>query len=50
MPTHGSHESLNVVRARPDHSAQPSVQAAIKRYLAHVAAVVEGLLQLAGPT
>ncbi len=37
---------LNVLQALPDHAAEPSVQAAIKRYLTHVAAAVERLAQL----
>lgn len=37
---------LNLLRALPDHAAEPSVQAAIKRYLSHVAAAVERLEQL----
>jgi hypothetical protein len=40
---------LNLLQALPDHSAEPSVQAAIKRYLTHVTAAVEGLAQLDRP-
>ena len=41
---------LNLVRALTDHAAEPSVQAAIKRYLTHVTAAVERLAQLDRPT
>jgi hypothetical protein len=41
---------LNLVRALPDHSAEPPVQAAVKRYLTYVNAAVEQLEQLDGST
>ncbi len=41
---------LNLVQALTDHAAEPSVQAAIKRYLTHVTAAVERLAQLDRPT
>ena len=34
---------LNLMRALPDHAAEPKVQAAIKRYLTHVGAAIEQL-------
>ena len=37
---------LNLLRALPDHIAEPSVQAAVKRYLTHVRAAIERLRQL----
>jgi hypothetical protein len=37
---------LNLLRALPDHAAEPSVQTAIKRYLTHVTAAVGRLAQL----
>ena len=37
---------LNLLRALPDHVAEPSVQAAVKRYLTHVRAAIERLRQL----
>jgi hypothetical protein len=37
---------LNLLRALPDHTADPSVQAAIKRYLTHVGAAIDRLKQL----
>jgi hypothetical protein len=40
---------LNVLQALPHHAAEPSVQAAIKRYLTHVAAAVERLAQFDSP-
>jgi hypothetical protein len=39
---------LNLLRALPDHAAEPSVQAAVKRYLAHVGTAIERLEQLDG--
>jgi hypothetical protein len=39
---------LNLLRALPDHAAEPSVQAAVKRYLAHVRPAIERLEQLDG--
>jgi hypothetical protein len=41
---------LNLLRALPDHAAEPSVQTAIKRYLAHVTEAIERLKQLAEPS
>jgi hypothetical protein len=38
---------LNLLQALPDHAAEPSVQAAVKRYLTHVTAAVERLAQSA---
>jgi len=40
---------LNLVRDLPDHAAEPSVQAAIKRYLTNVTAAVERLDELDRP-
>jgi NAD(P)-binding Rossmann-like domain len=40
---------LNLLQALPDHAAEPSVQAAVKRYLTHVTAAVERLTQLGQP-
>jgi hypothetical protein len=40
---------LNLLQALPDHAAEPAVQAAIKRHLAHVTAAVERLEQLGRP-
>jgi hypothetical protein len=37
---------LNLLRALPDHAAEPSVQAAVQRYLTHVTTAVERLAQL----
>jgi NAD(P)-binding Rossmann-like domain len=37
---------LNLLRALPDHIAEPSVQAAVERYLTHVGAAIERLTQL----
>jgi hypothetical protein len=39
---------LNLMRALPDHSAEPPVQAAVNRYLTYVRAAVERLAQLDG--
>jgi hypothetical protein len=39
---------LNLLRALPDHAAEPSVRAAIERYLAHVGPATERLRQLDG--
>jgi hypothetical protein len=39
---------LNLLRALPDHAAEPSVQAAVKRYLAHVGTAIERIEQLDG--
>jgi hypothetical protein len=38
---------LNLLRALPDHAVEPSVQAAVKRYLTYVTAAIERLEQLA---
>jgi len=40
---------LNLLKALPDHTAEPSVQAAIKRYFTNVTAAVERLDELAWP-
>ena len=37
---------LNLLRALPDHAAEPSVQTAVKRYLTHLDAAIEQLAQL----
>jgi hypothetical protein len=37
---------LNLLRALPDHAAEPSVQAAAERYLTNVGAAIERLTQL----
>ena len=37
---------LNLLRALPDHAAEPDVQDVVKRYLTHVGAAVERLKQL----
>jgi hypothetical protein len=39
---------LNVLRALPDHAAEPSVQTAVTRYLTHVTMAIERLGQLDG--
>jgi hypothetical protein len=39
---------LNLLRALPDHATEPSVQAAVKRYLTHVGTAIERLTQLDG--
>ena len=41
---------LNLLRALPDHAAEPPVQAAVKRYLTHVRAAIDRLRHLAGET
>jgi NAD(P)-binding Rossmann-like domain len=38
---------LNLLRALPEHAADPSVQAVVKRYLTHVGAAIERLKELA---
>ena len=38
---------LNLLRALPQHAAEPSVQAAVKRYVTHVGTATERLKQLA---
>jgi hypothetical protein len=40
---------LNLVRALPDHASEPSVQAAVTRYLTHITGAIERLDQLAEP-
>jgi len=40
---------LNLVRALPDHAAEPSMQTALSRYLTHVRAAVEHLERLERP-
>jgi hypothetical protein len=40
---------LNLLQSLPEHSAQPSVRAAIKRYLTNVTDAVERLAQLDQP-
>jgi hypothetical protein len=37
---------LNLLRALPEHSSEPHVQGAVKRYLTHVGAAIERLKQL----
>jgi hypothetical protein len=39
---------LNLLRALPDHAAEPSVQTAVKRYVTHLSAARERLKQLDG--
>jgi hypothetical protein len=41
---------LNLLRALPDHTAAPPVQAAVKRYLAHVGTAIERLTHLVDET
>jgi hypothetical protein len=41
---------LNLLRALPDHSSEPYVQRAVKRFLAHVGAAIERLKQLDEPS
>jgi hypothetical protein len=38
---------LNLLRALPQHAAEPFVQAVVKRYLTHIGAAIERLKQLA---
>ena len=40
---------LNLLRALPEHTTEPPVQAALNRYLTHVGAATERLKQLDGP-
>jgi len=40
---------LNLLRALPDHAAEPPVQSAINRFLTHVNAATERLKQFAEP-
>jgi hypothetical protein len=39
---------LNLVRALPEHAAEPSVAAALQRYLTHLGPAIERLEQLDG--
>jgi hypothetical protein len=39
---------LNLLRALPEHASEPSVQAAVNRYLTHVGAATDRLKQLDG--
>lgn len=39
---------LNLLRALPDHAAEPAVQTALQRYLTHVGPAIERLRQLDG--
>ena len=39
---------LNLLRALPDHAAEPSVQGAVTRYVTHIGAALERLKQLDG--
>ena len=39
---------LNLLRALPDHAAEPSVQTSLQRYLTHVGPAIERLRQLDG--
>lgn len=41
---------LNLLRALPEHLGEPSVQASLQRYLAHVGPAIERLPQLNGST
>jgi hypothetical protein len=41
---------LNLLRALPDHAAEPSVQTALERYLTHLGTAIERLGQLGGPS
>jgi hypothetical protein len=41
---------LNLLRALPEHTANPPVQTAVKRYLSHVGTAIERLTHLAGET
>ncbi len=41
---------LNLLRALPDHAAEPSVQVPIERYLTHVRPAIKRLKQLAEPS
>jgi len=40
---------LNLLRALPDHAAEPSAQSAVQRFLSHVTSATERLAQLTGP-
>jgi hypothetical protein len=37
---------LNLLRALPDHAAEPPAQTAIKRYVTHVGNAIQNLTQL----
>jgi len=39
---------LNLVRALPEHAAEPSVLASVKRFVAHVGAAIERLHEIDG--
>jgi hypothetical protein len=39
---------LNLLRALPDHLAEPPVQVAVQRFLTHVGAAIERLEQIGG--
>ena len=39
---------LNLLRALPDHAAEPSVQAAVNRYVTHLRTASDRLKQLNG--
>jgi hypothetical protein len=41
---------LNLLRALPDHTAEPSVQSAVNRFLTYVNAATERLKQFAEPS
>jgi hypothetical protein len=41
---------LNLVRALPEHAAEPPVQAAVKRYLTHLSTAVERMTELDAST
>ena len=41
---------LNLLRALPEHAAEPAVQAAVQRYLTHVGPAIDRLRHLAGET
>jgi len=44
-----SESRLNLLRALPDHAAEPAVQASLQRYLANVGPAIERLRQLGTP-
>ena len=46
LSTWTAHSRLNLLRALPDHADEPSVQAAVKRYLTHVTTAIERLGQM----
>jgi hypothetical protein len=41
---------LNLLRALPDHAAEPSVQSAVNRFLTYVNAAIERLKQFTEPS